>query len=84
MAEIVEVNKDDMWYLDVGCSNHMSGNKECFINLDESVKKSICFGDNRMVKAEGFGSVKIERSDGKVCTIHHECLICAINEEQLD
>ncbi|XP_026451049.1 uncharacterized protein LOC113351245 [Papaver somniferum] len=31
------------WYLDTGCSNHMSGRRELFDNLDESVRSTVKF-----------------------------------------
>jgi hypothetical protein len=35
----------DIWYLDLECSNHMSGNKELFSTMDESFKSKIKLGD---------------------------------------
>ncbi|AES59876.1 hypothetical protein MTR_1g031260 [Medicago truncatula] len=38
---------DEQWYLDTGCSNHMSGKKNWFyINLKESSKRKIGFSYN--------------------------------------
>ncbi|GMI94828.1 hypothetical protein HRI_003152100 [Hibiscus trionum] len=28
--------QDGVWFLDSGCSNHMCGNNECFLHLDQS------------------------------------------------
>lgn len=33
--------KIDIWYIDIGCSNHMSGCKEVFNTLDESYKATV-------------------------------------------
>lgn len=39
----------NVWYLDTSCRNHMIGNKNWFIELDESVRVSIKFDDNSIV-----------------------------------
>ena len=49
----------DVWYLDVGCSNHMSGKKELFSHLDESVWGKVNFGNKSKVLIMGKGNVKI-------------------------
>jgi hypothetical protein len=35
----------DIWYLDLECSNHMSGYKDRFSTMDESFKSKIKLGD---------------------------------------
>ena len=44
-----ESEKQDMWYMDTGASNHMCGRKEIFIELDESISGQVSFGDNSKV-----------------------------------
>ena len=61
--------KTNMWYLDSGCSNHMTGNKNWVTKLDESVKKVIKFVDGRHVKFGGKGDISIVRKDGGKATI---------------
>ena len=58
-----------MWYLDSGCSNHMTGNKNWFTKLDESVKKVIKFADGRHIKSGGKGDISIIIKDGRKATI---------------
>ncbi|KHN24596.1 hypothetical protein glysoja_046778, partial [Glycine soja] len=65
MAIIKEEDDDDQWYLDTGCSNHMSGKKTWFCELDESVTRKIRFADDSVVNAEGIGKIKIQSKDGK-------------------
>ncbi|KAD1131217.1 hypothetical protein E3N88_43245 [Mikania micrantha] len=36
-----EDTKKDLWYLDSGCGNHMTGIKDLFVSLDETVKKKL-------------------------------------------
>ena len=56
----LEDDNFDLQYLDIGCSNHMTGHKKRFVNLDEKVKSQIKFVDNSIVTAEGTGKVMIQ------------------------
>lgn len=58
-----------VWYLDSGCSNHMTSNKNLFIMLDESVRKVIRFADGRHVTSQGKGNIIVVRKDGQKATI---------------
>jgi len=49
--------------LDTGCSNHMTGKKSWFSELDDSVNRKIRFADNSIVCAAGIGKVLIHRKD---------------------
>ena len=33
-----EEDNVNLWYLDTGCSNHMTGHREWFVNIDDKVK----------------------------------------------
>ncbi|OIW01880.1 hypothetical protein TanjilG_31062 [Lupinus angustifolius] len=57
------------WYLDSGCSNHMTGNKDWFVTLDKSVETRIKFADDSIIKAEGIGRVMIKKKDGSTSYI---------------
>ncbi|KHN14696.1 hypothetical protein glysoja_049789, partial [Glycine soja] len=59
----------NFWYLDIGCSNHMSGRREWFTTLDETSKSTVKFADHSSITAEGIGSVMIQRKDGKKACI---------------
>ncbi|XP_019433446.1 PREDICTED: uncharacterized protein LOC109340262 [Lupinus angustifolius] len=61
-----QVNKNsDVWYIDSGCSSHVTGHREWLVNFDERKKSNVRFADNRMIQAEGTGDVLINRKDGK-------------------
>lgn len=40
---------DDVWYLESGCSNHLTGNINFFVDIDESVKPKFRLGENNQV-----------------------------------
>ena len=44
------------WYLDSGCSRHMTGNKEQFYNLDAKDGRHVNFRDN-VKKIVGIGEI---------------------------
>ncbi len=52
-CNVAQEKQSDIWYLDSGCSNHMSGNIEMFSDLDESVKFEVTLGTDRNVFAMG-------------------------------
>uniref|UniRef100_A0A251SKN6 Putative zinc finger, CCHC-type n=1 Tax=Helianthus annuus TaxID=4232 RepID=A0A251SKN6_HELAN len=56
---VEEAVKEDCWYLDSGCSNHMTGNRDLFINLDESLKKEVRTGDDKRLDVIGSGEVSV-------------------------
>lgn len=45
-----------MWYLDIGCSNHMMGDKDIFIDIDPS------FDSKVRLENEEYVEVKDKRS----------------------
>lgn len=44
-----ERTDENMWYLDNGASNHMTGNRKVFAELDEKVTGQVRFGDGSNV-----------------------------------
>ncbi|RDX90901.1 hypothetical protein CR513_27191, partial [Mucuna pruriens] len=48
MVTTLDCVKFDFWYFDTGCSNHMTWNKEWFVNLDGKVKRMVMFVDNNI------------------------------------
>lgn len=58
-----EANKkmieSNLWYLDNGASNHISGQNDKFNELDESVAEKVKFGDNFVVYIKGKGSITL-------------------------
>lgn len=56
--------KQQLWYLDSCCSDHMSPIKEDFVDLDESVRGTITMGNGDTAEIAGRGVVKVTTSDG--------------------
>ena len=51
--------QEDFWFLDSGCSNHMTGNIAMFANLDENVKSEVTTGTDSKIFVKGKGRVSI-------------------------
>ncbi|XP_076883685.1 uncharacterized protein LOC143532543 [Bidens hawaiensis] len=56
--------EDDVWYLDNGASNHMTGNRSYFLELNENITGRVKFGDGSFVQIKGKGSILFQ---GKSC-----------------
>nr|KYP39567.1 Retrovirus-related Pol polyprotein from transposon TNT 1-94 [Cajanus cajan] len=73
----------ESWYLDTGCSNHMSFQKSWFIELNEKIKTKVKFADNSTVKSEGKGKILIRRRDGKAAIISDVLYVPAMKHNLL-
>jgi len=60
MAHIEKAPDETAWFLDSGCSNHMSGHKDFFAELDENFRKSVKLGDNSSIDVMGKGRVHLQ------------------------
>ncbi|XP_038887267.1 uncharacterized protein LOC120077457 [Benincasa hispida] len=50
-----EESQDSMWYLDTEALNHMCGKHEMFVELNETEKGNIAFGENSLAAIKGIG-----------------------------
>ena len=62
---IAQDKQDDVWFLDSGCSNHMTGNIAMFSNLDENVKSEVTTGTDSKIFVKGKGRVSILARSGE-------------------
>ena len=51
---------DQKWYLDSGCSRHMTGNKRWLSKLEKKNGGNVTFGDNKTGKNRGIGEISID------------------------
>eukprot|EP00253_Pinus_taeda_P036285 PITA_36285 len=68
-CNIAETNSEDIWFLDSGCSNHMTGNIALFSALDKNMKSEFTLGTDSKVSVMGKGEVKIFTKQGERKTI---------------
>ncbi|XP_024993120.1 uncharacterized protein LOC112526909 [Cynara cardunculus var. scolymus] len=63
----VEPNQgdDNVWYLDNGASNHMTGKYSYFSELNERIIGRVRFGDGSCVRIAGKGSILFEGKNGE-------------------
>eukprot|EP00253_Pinus_taeda_P024649 PITA_24649 len=68
-CNIAETKSEDIWFLDSGCSNHMTGNIALFFALDQNVKSEVTLGTDSKISVMGKGEVKIFTKKGEKKTI---------------
>lgn len=57
-----EASREDVWFLDSGCSNHMCGDKALFSDLNESFRQIVKLGNNSKMSVNGKGNVRLQLS----------------------
>jgi hypothetical protein len=57
--------KMNPWYVDSGCSKHMTGDKGKFLSLSESKSGNVTFGNDAPGKIKGKGMVSLSNGKGK-------------------
>lgn len=55
---------DDTWFLDTGASNHMTGRRDVFADLDTSIGGTVKFGDGSVVEIKGRGTILFACGNG--------------------
>ncbi|KAI5418699.1 hypothetical protein KIW84_043070 [Lathyrus oleraceus] len=72
-VEVQDIKDRGIWFLDSGCSNHMTGNKKWFVELDENFSCIVRLGNNSIMSVMGKRSVRFE-VDGIILTAEDENL----------
>ena len=65
MCNTGEEGSPKVWYLDNGCSNHMSHNETLFSFIDKSFKYKIKMGNNGTLLVVGKGSIMVGTKKGE-------------------
>jgi hypothetical protein len=58
-------DKRSQWYVDSGCSKHMTGDQDKFLSLKKKEKGSVTFGDNVSAKILGKGTISLGNNKAK-------------------
>lgn len=58
-VELNEAKRQDAWFLDSGCSNHMCGDKTMFSEMNESFRHLVKLGNNTRMNVLGKGNVRL-------------------------
>ena len=64
-CNVVQESPHDIWYLDLGYSNHMAGNLNFFSSLYSSVQIDVTLGNNVQVTVFGKSTVGILTRQGE-------------------
>ncbi|XP_058211420.1 uncharacterized protein LOC131323584 [Rhododendron vialii] len=56
--------KNDVWFLDSGCSNHMTGDESIFVKIDTSSNSQVKMGNGALVQAKENGTIAVETKKG--------------------
>ncbi|KAG6494320.1 hypothetical protein ZIOFF_049344 [Zingiber officinale] len=65
----------EIWYLDSGCNNHLTGNLSAFEELVKNYSSHVELGDGKQVKIEGKGVIAVHTS-GEIKQQHEACEGC--------
>ncbi|CAL2276374.1 unnamed protein product [Prunus armeniaca] len=60
-----EKRVSDDWYIDSGCSNHMTSQEDLLVDIDRRVKAKVQVGTEVLVDIAGKGTLVIETTKGK-------------------
>ncbi|XP_073064165.1 uncharacterized protein [Primulina eburnea] len=59
-----ETEDQNVWYIDSGCSNHMTSKLDSFVELDRNFSSEVKLGDGKIQKVEGKGTIEVYSKQG--------------------
>lgn len=60
LIELKQVKREEVWFLDSGCSNHMTGNKEWFVSLEHDLNRTVKLGNDMRMAVVAKGSMRVQ------------------------
>ncbi|CAL8112637.1 unnamed protein product [Prunus armeniaca] len=60
-----EIKTNGEWYVDSGCSNHMTGNLELLVDVRTNVAGKVQMPTGTLVSVAGIGSLRIDTAKGR-------------------
>jgi hypothetical protein len=60
---VTQESANDVWFLDSGYTNHMTGNKDLFFSIDTSIQSKVKLGNDCKVTVNGKGVVPVYPKD---------------------
>ncbi|XP_058741760.1 uncharacterized protein LOC131614151 [Vicia villosa] len=72
----------NVWYLNSGCSNHMTEQKKAFINIDSSFGSKVKLGNGEHVEVKGKGSIGVTTKQG-IKVIHDTLYVKELDKNLL-
>ncbi|KAH0713668.1 hypothetical protein KY289_009627 [Solanum tuberosum] len=58
--------KSNEWYIDSGCSNHMTGDEKVVLSINSSITTKVRMGNGVLVDAKGKGTILINTKGSDV------------------
>jgi hypothetical protein len=62
---LLDQRQKNPWYIDIGCSSHMTGDKSKFLSLKENKLGSVTFGNDALGNIRGKGLVSLSNGRSK-------------------
>ncbi|KAI5407313.1 hypothetical protein KIW84_053534 [Lathyrus oleraceus] len=59
-VNIHQEKKEEIWFLDSDCNNHMTGNKEWFSKFEENFNQTVKLGNDTRMVVVAKGSIKVQ------------------------
>lgn len=79
-VDFKKAEMEHIWFLDSGCSNHMCGRRDIFVEFDSDFRESVKLGNDSSLTVQGKGKGS-NRGEWDY-TRDHRSLLCTRTEEQ--